>query len=496
VEFAAELEASLKEFSASGLVELRENGGRAAPLEGLSWEVRGHGEKPLLHIWSECFNLTRRVLAITDHSEQRLALAVERFGRLKPDRLEFIRTDFQRHARDISRQEFCENLKTILAQQFPDEILESLVISEDLEHSLPGTCARGVLRRGSAHTAVMAVSENESPDTIGKILTFGLLWLDRLRSASRIRGSIGGLRLILPAASVRAVAHSCDALASNQNIQLFAWDTRTDVLEEINIAQAGNIDSWLVPHREFQELLDHANNALAPIVALAPRAITLHPSQARTVVLRFRGLQFAYWDNGQLFLTTNDARHSTGRLIHGDPRSVFAPKLQELEIHRHPLASDTRHALYRAQPERWLETLVREDVTRIDACLDTKFVYAQVFANSGGAHGILDILCATRSGRLAILELKASEHIHLPLQAAEYWLRIQRHLQQGDFQRYGYFPGVELQKAPPLVYLVAPALRFHPTTDVLLRYLARDMEVLRIGLAESWRRGLRVVQRH
>jgi hypothetical protein len=36
VEFAAELEASLKEFSASGFVEVRENGGRAAPLEGLS----------------------------------------------------------------------------------------------------------------------------------------------------------------------------------------------------------------------------------------------------------------------------------------------------------------------------------------------------------------------------------------------------------------------------------------------------------------------------
>jgi hypothetical protein len=58
VEFAAELEASLKEFSAPGLVEIRENGGHAAHLEGLSWEVRGQGQKPLLYIWSECYNLT------------------------------------------------------------------------------------------------------------------------------------------------------------------------------------------------------------------------------------------------------------------------------------------------------------------------------------------------------------------------------------------------------------------------------------------------------
>jgi len=61
-----------------------------APLSTLSWEVRGNSEKPLL-LWSENHNLTRRVLAITDHSEQRLALAVECFGRSRPDRLESLR---------------------------------------------------------------------------------------------------------------------------------------------------------------------------------------------------------------------------------------------------------------------------------------------------------------------------------------------------------------------------------------------------------------------
>lgn len=75
MEFAAELQASLREFIASGIVEVRENGGCVASFSGMSWEVRGDGEKPLLHLWSQQFNLTRRVLAITDHSEHRLALA-------------------------------------------------------------------------------------------------------------------------------------------------------------------------------------------------------------------------------------------------------------------------------------------------------------------------------------------------------------------------------------------------------------------------------------
>jgi hypothetical protein len=95
---------------------------------------------------------------------------------------------------------------------------------------------------------------------------------------------------------------------------------------------------------------------------------------------------------------------------------------------------------------------------------------------------------------LAILELKATEYIHLPLQVAGYWLRIRRHQQQGDFPSHGYRE-IELQNSPPLAYLVAPALRFHPTTDVLLPYISPEIEVVRVELAESWRRGLRVVTR-
>jgi hypothetical protein len=138
---------------------------------------------------------------------------------------------------------------------------------------------------------------------------------------------------------------------------------------------------------------------------------------------------------------------------------------------------------------------VRNDVIRVDSILDSRFVYAQVFAGSGAQHGIIDVLTITRAGRLAILELKTSEHIHLPLQAADYWLRVRRHSELGEFRSYGYFPGVEIQKAPPLVYLVAPALRFHPVTGILLDTLSPQIEVVRVGLTESWRRGIRVVMR-
>ena len=100
-----------------------------ATFRALSWELRGAPAKPLLRLWSEQHNLTRLVLAIADHSDERLALAVERFGRLKLGRLEFVRVDFAA-PRDVSREEFCARLGRFLSEQFPDESVESLTIVE------------------------------------------------------------------------------------------------------------------------------------------------------------------------------------------------------------------------------------------------------------------------------------------------------------------------------------------------------------------------------
>jgi hypothetical protein len=93
--------------SSPGTVEIRENGGRLTSVAPLSWEVQGDAEKPLLHLWSESCNVTRRVVTITDNSQDRLALAVERFGRVRPERLEIVRLDHAPGPRDLSREGYC-----------------------------------------------------------------------------------------------------------------------------------------------------------------------------------------------------------------------------------------------------------------------------------------------------------------------------------------------------------------------------------------------------
>jgi len=216
------------------------------------------------------------------------------------------------------------------------------------------------------------------------------------------------------------------------------------------------------------------------------------------VAFLFRGLEFARWSKGILRVGIGEAQQrlpmaqaAPGR----PPHELMGELVSELELHRSSLATETRHPLYRFAPERWLEAILREDPTRLDAQLDARYLYSQVPALAVGDRGVLDLLGVTRRGRLVVIELKASEDIQLPIQAVDYWLRVRRHQRDGDFARYGYFSGIELDAAPPLVWLVAPGLRFHSAADILLRYLAPEIQITRIGLGENWRRGIRVIFR-
>ena len=491
MELADELRASLQEFLTLGTIEIREAGGRMTPVMPLSWEVRGTGEKPLLHLWAENCNVTRRVVAIANQSEERVVLAVERFGRSKPEQMEFVRVGFQRAAKEISREDFCEKLRRILAEQFPDETVEKLSIAADLEHTLSRVYARGISRKGVSRCAFLAVPEGETADAVESSLTYALLWLERARQAGG-QANLSSLRLILPNGKAAALAHRLSALNPRLAIHICEFNPLDERIERVDPCSEGNVQSWLVPQREAHLLTNRAKDALARIVALSPEGITLHAiPQEQEVVLRFLGLPFARWKDGRITFGVG----AVWEELRGGDELKLKRLVMHLRKYRNPLASNTQHVLYRAQPERWMQALVTQDLTRVDIALDPEHVYEQVFAQSGGKHGGMHLLAVTRTNRLAILELKASENPDLPLQAADYWARLRRHQAQGDLARYGYFPGLELQSAPPRVYLVAPALRFHPTTDAILRYLSPEMEIIRVAVAENWRRRLRVMFR-
>jgi hypothetical protein len=108
---------------------------------------------------------------------------------------------------------------------------------------------------------------------------------------------------------------------------------------------------------------------------------------------------------------------------------------------------------------------------------------------------MIDVLAVTRAGRLTVVELKADEDIHLPLQGLDYWSRVAWHHARGEFQRFGYFPLRELSLAEPLLLLVAPALHVHPAADTLLHYFSSQIQWELLGIDERWRQGVRIVFR-
>jgi hypothetical protein len=80
--------------------------------------------------------------------------------------------------------------------------------------------------------------------------------------------------------------------------------------------------------------------------------------------------------------------------------------------------------LFRLQPERWLEARLRGRIAELLPGLRGDLLYTQVPALSTGDRGMLDLLTLDRNGRLAVIELKADEDLHLPLQALDYWIRV------------------------------------------------------------------------
>ena len=348
-----------------------------------------------------------------------------------------------------------------------------------------------MLHQGARAWAVLGVSAGEDAATIDAMLTYGLLWLDWTRRHARGK-VVASLRLFLPEGSSRIATHRLSALAPPTPIELYELEEARGRARRTDPSDIGNLSTWLTPRREVDRTLEEARPATERIRALAPDQIGVGvPPGTRDAALRFRGVEFARWHRGKVFFGLGDDR----RELTAESWPDLERLVRELETFRHPQARGTDHRLYRLQAERWLESLVQADPTRIDARLDPRYLYAQVPAFAAGDRGVIDLLGVTREGRLAVIELKAAEDIHLVLQAVDYWLRVRWHHRQDDFPRYGYFAGMPLQPKPPLLYLVAPGFRFHPATDVILRYLSPEVEVTRVGLNENWRSGLRVIFR-
>lgn len=251
-------------------------------------------------------------------------------------------------------------------------------------------------------------------------------------------------------------------------------------------------DLWRghVPKLNIPSELVHSRTA-ASLIELAPEKIDVVFSRHGETI-RFLGLPFA---RVRKVFGKERAWFGVGReqvmLTHENFDRV-ADLVAELERHRSPSPGSKKHFFFRSLSEAWLGSILRRNISKLDANLILSPLYNQ-FRTS---HDKIDLLAVRKDGRLLIIELKTTPDRELILQAADYWRKIELQRRRGELARSRLFGDIEIIDKPALLYAVAPALCFHRNDEFFSRKLIPEIEMWRFDLHEDWRSEIRVIQRN
>ena len=510
-QIAAALEAFLAEHPRAAVLE---DGKALFDMREAKYKLATEHGRCTLHLWSEDRNLVRRVSA-TAIRNGTLRLSTHRFGQTKAQTLELVADRDRRtpSTREATRVKYLRVLERVLTRSFPEFKADGFRTAMDLEKSFGPAYARGSLVQGQKAWAVIAVNEEETQGTVDGILTLGVLWLHHCRECGNGRRLYQGLKVIVPRGMATLTLSRLAWLnPAAARWELWELDQSTEELEQRDAADHGNLTTRLMHAPNEQATRERFADATGRVMSLVPEAMREVVEQrirsGTELAFLLHGLEFARVRMGYAGNSFNSAQEITfGAGANETPlTSENEAELRELVARlfaRRVAGGDRRDPLYRMQPERWLESVLRRDVEPLDAHLDRSHVYTQVPAFAAADRGMLDLLGVTDDGRLAVIELKADEDLHLALQGLDYWVRVRwHHLQNpdqmtglGEFQRNGYFGGVRLSLDAPRLYLVAPALRVHPATEVVLRYFSPRVEWVLVALDERWRAKVKAVWR-
>ncbi len=464
------------------------------------YSIAGEHGHVVLHFWSEERNIVRRVLD-AEQKNGTLHLSVQRFGQARPSKLEICRECDRRSntAKRAARARYEVRLRRVLERVFPEFTLDRLTSAPDLERSLSPVYARGVLRRGNSAWAVLGVNQEELQAAVDAALAFGIIWLHACRSSGS-RSLVEGLKLIVPRGRSLVVRERMANLNRQAaKFELYELDDGEGTIEQLDCKDRGNLATRLVHCPDEAKVRERFAASISRVAEVVPEADAV-PLSSAEVAFRVHGLEFARarLAPGAAFRNVEEIVWGAGACevrLEEHNAAQFAAWAAAVVSARESLGRRRENPLWRAQPERWLESRVIRNIAAIDSRLDASFTYSQVPAFSGVDRGIIDVLSITRAGRLAVLELKADEDIQLPLQGIDYWSRVEWHRTRGEFHKFGYFSGRSLADEPALLLLVAPALHVHPTTDILLSYLSPEIDCELVALGEQWRDDLHVVFR-
>lgn len=460
----------------------------------------------LLHLWSDERNLVRTVIGLQPRRNM-LRLETLRFGQSKPQMLTLVPDpDFRTPlAKDTARRHYLRKLEEALRAEFPEWNAEGFRSAMDLEHSFGPAYTRGVLSRGQSAWAVLGVGPEEPTAVIERALTLGILWLVYCREHSGGRRIFQGLRLVVPHGNAAATQARMAWLNPGMaQWELFELSARTGRLAACPVARDGNLDLQLLHALDTVAILERSAATVAQLRAMLPPQIDaqteIRAKSPTEIAFSLHGLEYARIRHGLApgsFTRRDEIVFGAGpseTALDEETEDLFRDLMDRL-VQSRDSAAKVRDALYRLQPERWLESVLRRDLCALDPLLKDAPVYSQVPAFASANRGVLDLLTVNRHGQLVVLEIKADDDLHLPLQSLDYWERVRTLHRDGALKSHGYFPGVELAAEDPLLFLIAPALHIHPANETVLQHFAEDVPWELIAVDEHWRENCRVVLR-
>jgi len=412
-------------------------------------------------------------------------------GRLNPARNRL--SEQTRDRNSATRPELHPTPKTL----HPDVKIERATLSPGMRRDQPGRYARIILRQPHQRTAVTGTVAQSDVRNVDALFSSTLLWFQRVLESPK-RPPINRLLLVVEHGILEPARQRHALLRDSFRDRIDLLEIDDDWTDITSVSRFDRKHLWRKRLAKFPPVNEtELSERAREIVASAPDAIDVVASR-HGQTLRYHGLPFArvrrMMNQDRIWFGIEGSRRRPLDAFH---QPDWAKLFRDLEAYRNENCRDRRHWFYRASGEAWLESIVRRDITKLDPGLIVAPLHAQFRTSHGGPIGArpIDLLALRHDGRLVVIELKVTEDREHVFQGVDYWRRVEAHRRRGHISAAKLFGDREISDESPLVYLVAPALRFHPSFRTLARTIAPDIEIYRFDINEDWRSGVRVVRR-
>jgi hypothetical protein len=387
-------------------------------------------------------------------------------------------------------------LAELICKSIPNSKIDRVSLSHTARGGATGPYARILLnhKNGFRVAATGTVDQSAEP-RVDSFISSALIWFHSLQKRSKKEGSnlVKRFVLLLPEAIKESVLNfigllrldlqnSIDLYTINSDGSLSSlskpsWDQLFKESENFKYSK------YSMPHFEITEQL----------VNLAPDAIDVIRSRGGET-LRFYGLPFA---RVRRVMKVERCWFGieTKQILNDSNWSELLKLIEDLKSYRKAEATDKEHAFYRINREAWLESIINRNINRLDAGLVSSPIHPQFRTSNETGTRPVDLLAIREDGRLVLIELKVAEDRDLIVQAVNYWRCVESLRRTGALNRVKLFGNRRVRDVPPIIYLVAPILRFHRDQSIIAQTINPAIEIYRLGINEDWREGIKVVRR-